>query len=85
MMQKKYIITDILLKDTSIKNLINHYSDSSKTYNHTLRNLLKIKNIKHDNNDIIKVQYLVLITKKIREYNINDILDKHTTELYSFL
>jgi hypothetical protein len=87
MLNKNFIMKDLLLvQDDSritIRRLIENYSDRSKIYPcHTLRNILKIKNINHENGKLM-LEYIVIPEgKKYKEYNLEEILDVHISDLY---
>jgi len=82
-MPTKIIILNIYLDSNKLqlKNLFDHYADSSKLHNHTIRTLLLLKDIKWNNNDNIIVEYLQM-RKQIKKYSIGTVLDKHISELY---
>lgn len=82
------IVMDILLDKTSIKNLIEHYADRSKKYDHSLANVLKLK--KKDYNEMnlnskIVISYIESFERKVKEYNTIDMLDVHVSDLYKIV
>jgi hypothetical protein len=81
-MHHKSIIIDIKHNNTSIKKLLDSYADKSKKYNHTIKNILQLKKIKVNDNDIITVSYLHFCKKNQIDYKINDVIDKHISDVY---
>lgn len=81
-MNKKCITTNISLNDISIKDLIEHYSDKSKIFNHTIKNLLSYKNITYnENNDELIITYFQG-KKNIKKLFLKNIINIHISDLY---
>jgi hypothetical protein len=89
MLNKNTIVKGITLVDeekehNEIRNLIENYSDRSKIYPcHTLRNILKLKNINHDNGNLVIEQISIPEGKVIRVHPLDEVLDLHISELYN--
>lgn len=86
-MAKKCIITDVSLQNKdgkcSIKNIIEHYSDKSKKYDHTIKNILMIKNINHTMDDTIEIRYIHNLKRQHQKYILRDIYNDHICDLYN--
>ena len=89
-MNKKYIISDIVLIDNlnqttiSLKKLLDHYSDKSKKYDHQIKNLLNLKKIQHSENYTLQIKYIYLLKYNIKTYILKDIYDWHICDIYNF-
>jgi len=86
-MNKTNIILNVYLEKnesdkTNIKQLLDHYSDSVKKYEHTIGALLKLKNIDIDKYDNLVIEYLHM-RRLFKIYELKTILDKHICDLYN--
>lgn len=89
MMNKRYPVLDIFLENDNgenlkIKDLINNYADEPRLFEHVLRHIFEYKNIGHEKYKKIKIVFLKLIKRETREYRLEDILDRHISELFIY-
>lgn len=85
-MNKKFIVTDIELDTNyklSLKKLFDHYSDKSKKYDHSIKNILLLKNINHTENDLITIKYLQMLKYKEIKYKLGDVYNNHICDIYN--
>lgn len=80
------IIMDVTINNTSIKNLIEHYADRSGKYDHSLINILKLKQyklLKMDNK--VQIIYIRSFKREMREFKLKDIVGLHVSDLYRII